>query len=689
MKIVLQDGYKDCGVSSLLSIIKYYGGDISIEVLRDLTNTSKDGVSAYNLISVAKAIGFDSYGLNGYLEDLDVNLLPVIAHVRINKNINHFIVIYSIDFKNDKVIIMDPSFGKKIISTSDFFMLTTNNFIVLKPIRKIPVFTYNKIIKYILIKYINNNKLLILFIIILSLIYFIFNIILSFHFKYILEYIINYNLDINLFIISFILLTIYLFKEIIFLFKNIILNKMLSIFDNNISSLIINQILYLPYNYYKNRSVGEILNRIKDLNNIKEFIFLIVSYFFIDFISIIVFFILMFSISNILSLFVFIFISLVFIIYIFTKNKKIINIKKIKIIEDGINNKIIEGVNNFETIKNNHLEKRLFDQYMIRYNNLLNEDYKYIRFNFYISFIKNNILNLLITFIFSFGGLLVINNKIKIVDLFLFQMFFNYFYISSNRVFELFDKYNDFTISIKRINDLFNINKEVFKDSFYYLPYNLSGDIIYKNFNYKVGNRYLFKNINLTIKNKSKVLIIGSNGSGKSTLVKLLMRYILIDYGFISINGIDINHFHLENIRNNITYVSSNDYLYNDSIYNNIVLNKKVDDDFFNLVCKITMIDKLTSNNYNTLVEDNGFNFSYGERQKIILARSLIKGGDILILDEAFSQIDINSEKVIIKNIFNYFKDKTIIIISHRYNNKKLFDKCLKIKEGSIYEEEL
>ena len=85
MKIVLQDGIKDCGICCLLSIIRFYGGEVSKEYLRELTNTTKDGVSLYNLIEASKKIGFNAEGLSGKIDDINVNDLPCIAHINIRK----------------------------------------------------------------------------------------------------------------------------------------------------------------------------------------------------------------------------------------------------------------------------------------------------------------------------------------------------------------------------------------------------------------------------------------------------------------------------------------------------------------------------------------------------------------------------------------------------------------------------
>ena len=118
MKIVLQDGIKDCGICCLLSIIRYYGGEVSKEYLREITYTTKDGVSLYNLLEASKKIGFDSIGLTGKLEDIDINKLPCIAHFIINKSYKHFVVLYKIDKNKKLVTIMDPAKGKKIICRS-------------------------------------------------------------------------------------------------------------------------------------------------------------------------------------------------------------------------------------------------------------------------------------------------------------------------------------------------------------------------------------------------------------------------------------------------------------------------------------------------------------------------------------------------------------------------------------------
>jgi ABC-type bacteriocin/lantibiotic exporter with double-glycine peptidase domain len=257
------------------------------------------------------------------------------------------------------------------------------------------------------------------------------------------------------------------------------------------------------------------------------------------------------------------------------------------------------------------------------------------------------------------------------------------------RIIKVLEEYSSYKISLERVEELFMISEEDFKNNYFYLAYDLSGDIKIKDLSYKIGYKTLFNKLNLTIKRGEKILLSGPSGCGKSTLVKMLMRYIEVDYNKINIASIDINHYHLNNIRTNITYLSSSEYLFNDTIKNNITLYKEYTEEEIEEVTKICLVNDIIKNTdlgLDKMIEENGFNFSSGEKQRIFLARSIIKKTNIYIFDEALGQIDINREKKILEGIFKYLKDKTVIVISHRFNNKKVFDRVLKLEEGKIIE---
>ncbi len=689
MKVVLQDGIKDCGICSLLSIIRFYGGEVSKEYLRELTNTTKDGVSLYNLIEGAKKIGFDAIGVTGKLEDIEVNNLPCIVHTIVNKSYKHYIVLYQINNIKKEVLIMDPAKGKKTISFSEFNMLTSNNYIFLKPTKQLPFLKKKNIIINLLKKSFRSNSKNLIVISFLTILFFIFNIMYSLNFKFLIEYSINYNMTLNILLITYIVLLITFFKNINFLLRNILLSKWNSIFDISTTTTTYKQILLLPYLYFKNRTTGEVISRFRDLNIIRDYLSNIFCTLTTDVICIIIFLIIMFRyISSVTS--IILFSVLLLIIYTFTiKSRKKKLIKNIKKNEEIINTYLVQGISNVDTIKGSHLEKRFIDKFLINYKSFIDIVYKYNRFNEINRFVKNNFSDFIFIIIYSFGSYLVIKDNLNLSSLIVFQTFTNYFLSSVFRIQNVLEEYSTYKVSKDRIEELFLIGEENFNHNYFYLSYDLKGNIEFNNLNYKVGNKYLFKDLNLVIKENEKILLGGESGTGKSTLVKILMRYINVDFGMVKIKDIDINHYHLENIRKNITYVSSNEYLFNDTIKNNISLYKDYQDEEIDNVCKICYVDDIIKGKdtgLNTMIEENGFNLSNGERQRIILARSILKESSIYIFDEALGQIDINKEKKILESIFKYLNNKIVIVISHRFNNKKLFDRVLKLEEGIIIE---
>lgn len=689
MKVVLQDGIKDCGICCLLSIIRYYRGEVSKEYLREITSTTKDGTSFYNLIEGATAIGFDAKGLTGKLEEINVNNLPCIVHFIVNKSYKHFVVLYKINKNKKQVYLMDPAKGKKIISFSEFNLLTSNNYLFLKPIKQLPVIKKKNIIYKKLNNIIKQNKILVILITILTFSYFLLNILVSFHFKYILEFSINYNITNNLLVINYILLILYFLKNLNNLLKNLLMNKWILTFDNETTLKTYKQILLLPYLYYKNRTTGEVVARFKDLNTIRVYLSNFFSTISTDLISIIVFGIILFNYNIYLTCLIFFISFLIFLVtYFFSITKKKLQLKISKY-EDKINTYLIEGISNVDTIKGSHLEKRLIDKFSYKYKNFLDTIYNYSLINEIFLYLKNNLSDIIHMLIYGLGSYYVIKNKLSLSSLIIYQLFSSYFLNSFFNLIMLFDNFNSYKIALSRVEEIFLINKENFKNNFFYLPYTLKGSIVIDNLNYKVNTKVLFNNLNLKINPKEKILLCGESGSGKSTLVKMLMRYIETDFGNIKISDIDINHYHLENLRTNITYITSNEYLFTDTIKNNILLNKEIPDEEFYKICKLCLVDDIVKNSdlkYEKIIEENGFNFSNGERQRIILARSLLRKSSIYIFDEALGQIDINKEKKILTNIFNYLEDKIIIVISHRFNNKKLFDRVLKLDKGVIIE---
>ncbi|NCC71178.1 hypothetical protein EOM09_06360, partial [bacterium] len=176
--IVLQNGYRDCAGACLLSIIKYYGGNISLEELNYIINTDKFGTNAYNMIEGMKTIGFDGFGEKHKLEELVKiqHCFPFIAYVKSNNNY-HYIVIYDYDIKNQKFKVMDPAYGYKKIKYEDLKKVYLDVILIFKKVKEIPCLEeQNELLKYIF-KIFKSEKINIFKITILSIIITIFSII--------------------------------------------------------------------------------------------------------------------------------------------------------------------------------------------------------------------------------------------------------------------------------------------------------------------------------------------------------------------------------------------------------------------------------------------------------------------------------------------------------------------------------
>ena len=204
---VMQEGNKDCGACALLTIIKTYGGNVSLEYLKDLTRTTKDGTNAYLIISAAKEMGLNAKAVRGSIFDLDDNMFPCIAHVIINKNMGHFIVIHKLD-RNKKILtVADPAVGRRLMSYTEFLEISTNQFILFTPIKKMPSLETTDKLKESIISICKNNISVLISIFVFSLLCIIINIITSYKLQFIIDNVISYGSSNNLiFIISITLL---------------------------------------------------------------------------------------------------------------------------------------------------------------------------------------------------------------------------------------------------------------------------------------------------------------------------------------------------------------------------------------------------------------------------------------------------------------------------------------------------
>ena len=666
---VKQEDQKECGPVCLQMIIKYYKGYIDLEYLNYLCKTNKYGTNAYNLINGAKEIGFDSYAVKANIDELKGSVFPLIAHVVIKNKYNHYVVIYKINYNKKYLIVADPANKIKKVSFDEFNTIFSNIVIFLFPVKKIPQNKNVSLINYLSNILINNYKsFLPLFL--LSFIITIFTIVSSFYFKIMLD---NYN-NKNYIILIFILFIIFnLIKTLTNYFRNkvtFILNEKI---DLDITCNTYKNIINLPYNYYKNHTTGDVISRVTKLNDIRELINKVFISIFMDLPLSLVSFITLYIISSklfyitILLLLLYILIILIYIL----PSKNIIN--KINEENSNVTSYLYETISGFETVKGLNIKDKIIRTFYNKYSKLLEEIFKFNNLNNNQMLLKEIVFNTTNLVIIFTGILLITKNEITIGTLITFNTILSYFLEPIINILNLNSNIIEAKTSLKRVLNILEYKKD---NGIIDKPFN---NIKVSNLTYKIDNNTIINNLNINIEKSEKVMIIGSSETGKSTLLKIILKYYEVKRNNIFLNDIDINDYKNNSIHKNISYISQNEILFTDTILNNLTIcsNEKIIE--ISKLCYIDEILKDKNLGYNYLLEENGFNVSGGQKQRIILARALLKPFNILIIDEGLNELDIALERKILKNIFNYFKNKTIIIVSHRLENKDLFDKIINL----------
>lgn len=238
------------------------------------------------------------------------------------------------------------------------------------------------------------------------------------------------------------------------------------------------------------------------------------------------------------------------------------------------------------------------------------------------------------------------------------------------------------------LKELLNQDTEQIVSNYKTLPFIESIIIIIKSFSYPTRNEIILKNLKLNIKKGQKIGIMGVSGGGKSTITKLLMRLYESYKGKILLDGKDIRQLDISSYRQLFGIVSQEIDLFSTTIINNVKYGNfsATNEDVLN-ACKIAKIldfIKGLPEQFNTIVGENGMMLSGGQRQRLAIARAIIKQPEILILDEATSALDMETELLINEELYNYMKNKTVIVLSHKPSIMKFMDKIYKIDKKGI-----
>lgn len=676
MKIVRQQDEKDCGVCSLLSIIRYYKGNVPLEQLRLDARTNNEGTTALNLVLASQKYGFDAVGMKVKNVN-DIKRLPAIAHLNLEKGYSHYVVIEKVT--KDKIILMDPAKGRVVKFLWEFQKEWSGVVLIFYPKQKIMVLKNDVTLFTIFKKVFISEKNLIKIIVLVSFLLTIFTIALGYYFQmfnslYLNKYPINY---LKVLVLVFAIFTC--FKLFLTYYRSYLENHLNKNIDCLITSDFLKHLFNLPLNVITSRKSGEILSRVNELTSIKGLITEIFITYTLDFLIVVITTFLLIRISS--KLFLILFLTTIFYLFVGIITKKSIFEKAYQniSIESEFNNTVLENIKMINSIKNldavdgtlNKIERKLthylYDTYKV--NIILNK----------INIFKVSCYEIGFFLINTFGFYFVYEGIINIVDLITFNTLLNLYFEPLKNIVDSIPKYSFMKASITKINDFLGVRAEILGEEASTDGY----DISINNLNYSY-NKYqnVLKSVNLNIKEGEFVLLQGASGSGKSTLCSILNKYITDYTGDILFGTMNYKDLSIKTIRDNIVYVGQNENIFTGSIKENITFGNKVSDLNFDKICKICKVDDVANKKtfrYESLIGSDEGNISGGEKQRIILARAVLKDFNVLILDEALSEVDIKLELEILKSIRENYKDKTIIYISHKkYSN--IFDKVINME---------
>ena len=454
-----------------------------------------------------------------------------------------------------------------------------------------------------------------------------------------------------------------------------------------------NHALILPMKFYSMRDTGEIISRFNDASSIRDIVSEASLTIMMDTIMAVVGAVVLFNSNRLLFLISVVMLFLYgIIVFVYNKPIKKIN-RKIMEMNSKVTSQFIETVNGIETIKAFNKEENEKEKTDKMYRKFLKKV-----FNGGVLSLSQQTITMFVAIVGELvilwvGAMYVIKGELTIGELITFNALLGYFIEPIKNLINLQPQIQTAIVAADRLGEILDISPEYEKNDMR-TTYNSEikfDNLIISHLNFRYGTRDLvLKDINLKIKHGEKIAFVGESGSGKTTLAKLLIRLYEQEKGSIKLDSIDIREFSIKQIRDNISYISQNTFLFSGTIKENLLFgNSHANNDDISRVCRMCELEEYINSlplKYNTRIEENGKNLSGGQKQRLAIARALLRNPLILIMDEATSNLDYITEKTIENMINKFSKNMTTIIIAHRLSTIKDCDKIFVFKDGQIVE---
>lgn len=699
---IRQHDITDCGAACLATISKQYGFKTSVTRIREVAGTDKQGTNAYGVIKAAEQLGFSAKGVKGDKKALFSEFpLPCIAHVVVNGFLLHYVVIHKITA--NEIILADP--GKGIIKlTPEEFLgeetlegkpaacQWTGVLILMVPGQNFKKGDETKGLFERFLFLLLPQKRLLVQVFIISLLVTFMGILGSFYFKVLIDDVISRGLIKTLHILSAGVILLTLLKVILSAVRARLILYLSQKLDIALLLGYYRHVLKLSMNFFGTRKVGEIISRFNDASKVRDAISGAALTIMIDTLMAVAGGVILYRQNACMFGVTAIVIVLYFIIVLsFNRWYKKLNQTQM---EDNaqLTSYMVESLNGIQTVKAYNAEEKVELETEKKFNRLLKSAFR-------LSWV-NNLQGSLAGFteltggivILWVGGYQVIKGNISIGQLVAFNSLLVYFLDPVKNLINLQPQMQMAVVAASRLGEILDLEPErTEEENKKICPLNLKGDIEIKNITFRYGTRRpVLEGVTIQISQGERIALVGESGSGKTTLSKLLLNLYDVESGEILINNNNIKNIQLETLREHIAYIPQETFLFSGSIMDNLTMGlEKVTADEVVEASKKARAHEFINEmplKYETRLEENGSNLSGGQRQRLAITRAILKKPDILILDEATSNLDSITERAIENTIEEYSKDMTTIIIAHRLSTVRRCDRIYVMEKGKIIE---
>ena len=723
---------KDCGAACLSMISEFYGLKLLYARFRDWIKVDEQGANIYGIVTGAEMAGFQADALEGTSEELLEGIetgeirFPFIARVVEEHLFEHFIVVYAI--RKGKVIVGNPAKNKITrITIEEFMEHWLGEIITFIPSedftkRNERKGTFKKYFTYIL-----SQKKLLLFVFLVSVIISVVNISGSIVFEYILtesfeEETPNVELEeygssrsvvageklsskdmsgkiiekvslifTNMDMVCVTILLMYLLRCLLEILRGYSLAVMTKKIDIPVTLQYYDHLMDLPMEFHETRKTGELMSRFYDISKIRDAVSSATLTIMLDTIMAIACGALLCYMNVTLFIItVVIMVCYMVIVLLFRNPLRSVNYKLMEE-EAQVTSYLKESIDGIGMIKAYQYEKSVKGKLQKLYETLADSS---VRGSF-IYQIQDSLISLTasagVVVLLWVGTYLCMADVIRIADLFVFYYLLSYFLSPVSNLINLQPELQTAMVAAERLNDVMNAEKEQ-KNAGKEEIQSLFRDIQIENVDFRYGNRNpVLQDVNMTFPKGKKIAIVGESGCGKTTLAKLLLGFYDPEQGRILVDGKELHEYSTNSIRKHMAYISQDIFLFSDTIYNNLrVGDEKITDEEIRKMCERlgvnTFIEQLPMG-YKTMLEENGNNLSGGQKQRLAIVRALLRKPDVLIMDEATSNLDTVTEDQIKKVLEEYSDDMTWIMIAHRLHTIKSCDIIYVMDRGKVIEQ--